>query len=128
MLHKPAADGIDPIDVEIGLNLRRLRKARAMSQSDLAGKLGLTFQQVQKYERGANRISGSTLVRAARALGVQAADILPSTDATPLPTFAPLIASLRGAEEVMHGYAAIRSTKARYACSQPHPCLSRLLR
>ena len=63
------ANGADPIDVAVGARMRIRRKEVGMSQQKLAEHLGVTFQQVQKYERGANRISASMLVRAARALG-----------------------------------------------------------
>lgn len=58
------------IDVAIGARVRRLRNERGMSQSDIARVLGLTFQQVQKYENGTNRISGSRLVTVAKILKV----------------------------------------------------------
>ena len=58
----------DPIDVHIGQRIRAHRKALRISQERLAGALGLTFQQVQKYERGANRVSGSKLWYIAEAL------------------------------------------------------------
>ncbi|MDX5393034.1 MAG: helix-turn-helix domain-containing protein [Caulobacteraceae bacterium] len=61
-------DEIDSVDRAIGARVRARRRSMAMSQSDLAEQLGVSFQQVQKYERGANRISGSTLVAASRAL------------------------------------------------------------
>lgn len=48
-------------DVHIGRRLRERRVSLGMSQSELAEKLGVSFQQVQKYESGANRISGSRL-------------------------------------------------------------------
>jgi transcriptional regulator with XRE-family HTH domain len=50
-----------PEDVEIGRRIRALRLERGLSQSDLAKGIGLTFQQVQKYERGANRVSAGRL-------------------------------------------------------------------
>jgi transcriptional regulator with XRE-family HTH domain len=59
-----------PVDLHVGQRIRRARKDRHMSQGDLATALGITFQQVQKYERGANRISASKLYDAARALEV----------------------------------------------------------
>ena len=48
------------IDVVIGYNLRRLRQLRNLSQENLAEKLGVTFQQIQKYENGKNRVALST--------------------------------------------------------------------
>ena len=62
--------GSDPIDVHVGARLRERRVHRDMSQTALGERLGLTFQQVQKYERGANRLSASKLWRAAEALEV----------------------------------------------------------
>jgi transcriptional regulator with XRE-family HTH domain len=66
-----AADGPDPIDAHVGARLRARRILLGLSQSALAAKLGVTFQQVQKYERGANRLSASQLWRAAEALQVE---------------------------------------------------------
>ena len=103
-------DGPDPIDVEVGINLRRIRKQRGVSQSEMGRSLGITFQQIQKYEKGTNRISASMLVRAAKAMGVQPADLLPTTDARPLPPSASLL-SLRGAEDLLEGFAAIKSSR-----------------
>ena len=56
------------IDVHVGLQVRLRRRALGLSQHELADAIGLTFQQVQKYERGANRISASKLYEIARAL------------------------------------------------------------
>jgi transcriptional regulator with XRE-family HTH domain len=62
-------DGPDPIDLAVGAAVRARREALGVSQTALADALGLTFQQVQKYERGRNRMSASALVRTAAALG-----------------------------------------------------------
>ena len=56
------------IDVHVGAQLRLRRKARGFSQEALAKSVGLTFQQLQKYERGSNRISASKLYEFARLL------------------------------------------------------------
>lgn len=58
------------IDLHVGKRIRQRRKFLSVSQADLADSLGLTFQQVQKYESGANRISASKLFEAATALKV----------------------------------------------------------
>ena len=50
-------------DVVVGHNIRFWRLERKMSQTDLANALGLTFQQIQKYENGANRVGASRLSR-----------------------------------------------------------------
>src|ERR1041384_5529286 len=57
-------------DVEIGRKIRALRLERGLSQSGLAEGIGLTFQQVQKYEKGANRVSAGRLQRIAELLNV----------------------------------------------------------
>ena len=54
-------DGPDPVDVHVGKRIRERRVSLGMSQTDLGEYLGLTFQLIQKYERGFNRISASKL-------------------------------------------------------------------
>ena len=62
------------IDVIIGQRVRALRKLKGLNQNDFAKLVGVTFQQLQKYELATNRISWSRLVIIAEALGVSAAD------------------------------------------------------
>lgn len=57
------------LELIIGARMRTRRRQLGLSQSDLAHRLGVSFQQVQKYERGANRVAASTLLAAAQALG-----------------------------------------------------------
>jgi len=59
-----------PIDVHVGGRIRMRRKFCEMSQTELAEKIGLTFQQVQKYETGANRVSASKLYQISQTLRV----------------------------------------------------------
>ncbi|WP_168464130.1 helix-turn-helix domain-containing protein [Wolbachia endosymbiont of Ctenocephalides felis wCfeT] len=59
-----------PIDIEVGKRIRELRLIRGMSQDDLGKKVGITFQQIQKYEKGINRVLVSRLHDLAIALGV----------------------------------------------------------
>ncbi|NGM50158.1 helix-turn-helix transcriptional regulator [Caulobacter sp. 602-2] len=58
----------NPVDLHVGARIRMRRKILGVSQEKLAESLGLTFQQVQKYERGANRVSASKLYEIARSL------------------------------------------------------------
>ncbi|MDO8409438.1 MAG: helix-turn-helix transcriptional regulator [Phenylobacterium sp.] len=58
----------NPVDRHVGLRIRLRRKELGVSQEKLADSIGLTFQQVQKYERAANRVSASKLWEVARAL------------------------------------------------------------
>jgi len=61
----------DPIDIHVGGRVRNRRKQRSMSQTTLGKILGITFQQVQKYERGTNRIGSSRMFRISEALEVE---------------------------------------------------------
>jgi transcriptional regulator with XRE-family HTH domain len=61
---------VTAIDVAIGKRIRAQRIMRGMSQTDLAFTLGLSFQQVQKYEKGTNRVSCGKLAIIAQKLGV----------------------------------------------------------
>jgi transcriptional regulator with XRE-family HTH domain len=65
--------GGDPRDAEIGQRVRSLRLQRGLSQTELGNLINVTFQQVQKYEKGANRISAGRLQRIAEVLGVPVA-------------------------------------------------------
>lgn len=58
----------EPVDLHVGERVRIARVLMNMSQQKLAAKCGITFQQVQKYERGLNRVSASRLVMIAEAL------------------------------------------------------------
>jgi transcriptional regulator with XRE-family HTH domain len=71
---------IDPVDLFVGQRIRAERLRSNLSQTELGVAIGVTFQQVQKYERGANRVSASTLVKAAVALGIAVADLFPPTE------------------------------------------------
>lgn len=61
---------MDRIDVLVGQRIRALRSAQGMSQADLGQSVGVRFQQIQKYESGANRVSASRLLALAQTLGV----------------------------------------------------------
>ncbi|WP_207462883.1 helix-turn-helix transcriptional regulator [Azospirillum sp. SYSU D00513] len=66
----PIGDGPDAVDVYVGSRIRIRRTLMALSQTTLAKSVGLTFQQIQKYERGANRVSASMLWQFSQALDV----------------------------------------------------------
>jgi transcriptional regulator with XRE-family HTH domain len=67
------ADKPDPIDIQVGSRVRLRRNMLGMSQEKLGEAIGLTFQQIQKYERGANRIGASRLHELSRVLDVPVA-------------------------------------------------------
>src|SRR5690242_12280701 len=61
----------NPIDVHVGKRIRLRRTLLGISQTSLADAIGITFQQVQKYEKGSNRVSSSRLMDVAKALDVE---------------------------------------------------------
>lgn len=77
----------DEVDAYVGARIGLRRSALGLSQSALAQQLGISFQQVQKYETGQNRISASRLHRAATVLG------------TSVETFFPPVETARGASD-----------------------------
>jgi transcriptional regulator with XRE-family HTH domain len=70
----------NPIDVRVGARLRLRRNMLGLSQEKLGEMIGLTFQQVQKYERGANRIGASRLYELSRVLDVPVSFFFEDTD------------------------------------------------
>jgi transcriptional regulator with XRE-family HTH domain len=72
----------NPVDTLVGARIRILRQRRKMSQTELGKTLGVTFQQVQKYENGRNRVSASKLHQVATALGVSISEIFDGASAT----------------------------------------------
>jgi transcriptional regulator with XRE-family HTH domain len=68
--HVAMNDGPHPIDVHVGSRVRLRRTLLGLSQTALGDALGLTFRQVQKYERGKNRISASKLWKLSQILDV----------------------------------------------------------
>jgi transcriptional regulator with XRE-family HTH domain len=81
MVVKSRAKSTTSDDVEVGQRIRARRMAKGMSQTELGDLLGVTFQQVQKYEKGVNRVGAGRLVRVADALGVPVSFFFGATDA-----------------------------------------------
>ncbi|PRD44849.1 transcriptional regulator [Phyllobacterium phragmitis] len=73
-----------PVDLQVGSRIRIRRLMVNMSQTQLASRLGITFQQVQKYEKGANRVGASRLMAIADSLGVQPGFFFQNDDGQPL--------------------------------------------
>jgi transcriptional regulator with XRE-family HTH domain len=96
------------IDAAVGRNVRVWRVAKGMSQAQLANRLGVTFQQVQKYETGANRIGTGRLVRVAAILGVPISVLFDGTDgAEPTRSLLALVSDSRSFR-LAHAFAAIK--------------------
>ena len=73
-------NGPDSLDVAIGAAIRVRRRHAGISQETLAEKCGVSFQQVQKYENGVNRVSFSRLVQIAHALGLRVSELVGDID------------------------------------------------
>jgi transcriptional regulator with XRE-family HTH domain len=109
----------DPIDVEVGARIRARRKFFGISQTKLANALNLTFQQIQKYERGANRVSASTLVRIARELDITVAALVgEQEEAIPHRTEVFRSLGVTGALELLTAYAKIPDPDVRKSVVQ----------
>lgn len=67
---------VTEIDKRVAANIRRERRLQDMTQVDLADKLDITFQQIQKYEKAINRITIGRFVQIAEALGVSVEELL----------------------------------------------------
>jgi transcriptional regulator with XRE-family HTH domain len=111
----------DPIDAQVGHRIRIYRNARGMSQTALGDELGVTFQQVQKYEKGVNRVGAGRLTRIAGVLGIPVGALLgadaeqPKTQSSSADSSVLECLSMPGAVRLVQAYAqlpnsAIRST------------------
>src|SRR6476620_6624356 len=77
---RPKIETPNPIDIRVGARLRLRRNMLGLSQEKLGEVIGLTFQQVQKYERGANRIGASRLHELSQVLDVPVSFFFDDTD------------------------------------------------
>jgi transcriptional regulator with XRE-family HTH domain len=102
----------DPMDIALGGAVRDLRKRKKLSQTELGEALGVSFQQIQKYERGTNRISFSALTKIAGALGCSAAYLVALVDGDEAAEGGP---QSREATELVHLFSRIRSPELRQA-------------
>lgn len=103
----------DPLDLAIGARIRMRRSALNMRQVDLGKALGLSMQQVQKYERGATRVSGRTLLKTAEALDCTVAWLVGEEETQDTPLMAQLM--LPGADRLLEAYAALPNATLRAA-------------
>ena len=108
--------GPHPVDVHVGGRLRLRRRLLEMSQTNLGNALGVTFQQVQKYERGANRISASRLFQISQVLDAPISyffDDMPGLRGGVQEPSAPDLKDKRETLELMRAYYRIRDPKVR---------------
>ena len=108
-------DGPDPIDVAVGARVRIRRRWINISQTQLAQALGITFQQVQKYERGSNRVSASMLVKIAARLETSVAALVGEDGSAPVEAVVYGQLATPGAQELLSAFAGIADGEARRA-------------
>ena len=113
----------DRVDVAVGHNVCTWRIARGLSQTQLGERLGVTFQEVQKYEAGTNRMSTGRLVKAAAILGVPMAAFFDGADAAEPRNV--LLANSR-AFRLAHAFAAIKNNKFRESLVEMVEALAKL--
>jgi transcriptional regulator with XRE-family HTH domain len=85
-------DGPERNDETVARNLRRFRIARGLSQTELGDAVGVTFQQIQKYEKGTNAVAPGRLRQMCEILGVAPAEMFghqPKIDGEPIPEMTP---------------------------------------
>jgi transcriptional regulator with XRE-family HTH domain len=100
------------IDHTVGVHIRTLRKARGLSQSALGIAAGVTFQQIQKYENGTNRVGASRLQELARALQVQISALFGEAEGTDHADILTLLVE-PDAIDLLNAYAAIEDGQLR---------------
>ncbi|MDI1265397.1 MAG: helix-turn-helix transcriptional regulator [bacterium] len=105
-----------PLDEMVGAKIRLFRTNRGMSQSLLAEKIGVSFQQVQKYEKGANRVGASRLSQIAAVLGISVGELFENTDNR--------IAGLNSPVQMLAEPGALRVLKAYVRTTNPRVRLS----
>lgn len=106
------AEAPNPIDVEVGARVRAYREAAGLSQHDLSRLIDISFQQIQKYERGQNRISVSRLMQIAEQLGTSGAVLLGEA-AGPKNDDPKTLLETPGALDLLRAYKGIRNAAHR---------------
>ena len=105
----------EPVDVAVGARIRIRRRMLGMSQTELANGLGITFQQVQKYEHGSNRVSASMLVRTAATLKTSVAALIGEDGTEPADPAVLAQLATAGAAELLKAFAETKSEALRDA-------------
>jgi len=109
----------DPIDAMVGAKIRIFRKNRKISQTELAERIGVTFQQVQKYEKGTNRVGSSRLSRIAAVLGISVGELFASSEEEPADATSPFrLLAEPGALRVLKSYARASDPSVRHAIAE----------
>lgn len=108
----------DAFDIRLGKRLRAYRISLGITQSALAEKVGVSFQQIQKYENGANRMAGGRLKRVAAVLGLPIAALLGENEGGGNPKIDDLLTEVLSqphATRLLRAFLAIKPAKERLA-------------
>ena len=106
----------DAVDIQVGKLIRGRRLALGISQTALADELDVSFQQVQKYEQGSNRVGSGRLAKIADALGVEPSFFFPRNGKSSAEDpEAIVLASTIGATKLLRAYSEIKDIDARRA-------------
>ncbi|GJD94544.1 helix-turn-helix domain-containing protein [Methylobacterium iners] len=108
----PTISAID-VDRTVGQRIRALRESKGISQTTLATAIGVSFQQVQKYEKGKNRVSASRLQEIARALDVPVSVLFDEAEASGDMGEAFAFLGTTGAVDLLQAFAAIEDVGLR---------------
>ena len=109
----------DPLDVMVGAKIRIFRIHRRISQTELAEQIGVTFQQVQKYEKGTNRVGASRLSRIATVLGISVGELFESSGGKPDDAASPFrLLAEPGALRVLKAYTRTSDPRVRRAIAE----------
>ena len=110
-----------PLDAMVGARIRMLRVDRGISQTILAERIGVTFQQVRKYERGANRVGANRLSQIASVLDVSVGELFESSGAESpsLNSSGHLLLAEPGALRVLKAYARTSSPRVQSSIAKP---------
>ncbi len=124
---RPVRRRVGDADAVLGRRIRRIRVERKLTQEELAERLGISCQQLQKYESGINRVSAVRLVDLARVLNVGVAalatDVQGEQSSAPDRSVAPTV---REVTELLEAFYAVRSAEARAKVLEMTRLLSRL--
>ncbi len=110
-----ASSRADPIDVAVGERIRARRRLLGANQASLAAALGLSFQQVQKYEHGVNRVSASMLVRIAEILETTVAKLVGEPPSSAPSNDVLILVAEPDAQDLLSQYAELQSEHLRAA-------------
>lgn len=104
-----------PVDLAVGQRVRGARLEKGLSQMALAEHIGVTFQQLQKYEKGKNRISVAKLLQLAATLDIPAAALLGDSAASPEASLGERMVATRQGCAMAQAWEEVSSSKARAA-------------